>query len=380
MSQLLVNSRVRIKQEVVTHIKRSFPQGKGKINVTLGQEVAPSDILGEGHEISGFRALSLARELGVAPHQAIKFLHCKMGQTVYIGELLASKDELFGIKKKMILSPTDGILDLYDEKMGVLRIRALPKVIKIVSGVYGIVDQILSSSGTVLIRTKASLIYGILGCGQERSGFLKVIDSSDTLVGTRQVLPEYRGDILVGGSQISLEALEQAVNSKVAGIISGGINLSDYKKMVSEEWEPDKKRWGDVGVSLLVTEGFGATPIGPDLFSFLKKHDDKFAILDGNRARLVLPSAESNSMIDIREAKLDKVTLVESTPDVTSEPLEEGMFVRVVAPPFFGKQGTVEAIDKTETILPSGMSTLMVTVLGKGKMRVPYLNLEILKL
>lgn len=379
MTQLLINSRIRVKEEAITKIRRSFLQGKGKIHVEAGQEVSPGDILGEGHEVAGFRTLAIALELGAPPGQAAKYLHCRLGQTVYRGELLAGRDRFFGIKKRIIMSPADGVLDSYDEKTGILRIRSLPKTVKLASGVYGIIDQVQASSGAVVIRTKASIIYGILGSGQERAGLLRVLDAADTLVGTRQVLPEDRGDILVGGSQVSLEALKQAMSYNVAGIISGGINLADFKKIAGGEWEPGKKHEGDVGISLLVTEGFGAVPIGPDIFSLLKRYNHKFALLDGGQARLVLPSDNPDSMIDIRKAKPDEVLPVDAVSPIEEEPLIVGARVRIVAPPQLGKQGTVEAIDRTATLLPSGASVCLATVAGQGKIRVPYLNLEIIK-
>lgn len=379
MSDLPVtNSRIRLSQNVIINVKRSFLQGKGILKVKVGQEVAPTDILGEGSEMAGFRSLAISSELKVPPSQAGKYLNCRMGQTVFRGELLASKNELFGLKKRLFLAPTDGTLDSFDEKTGILRIRVLPKTVKLISGVYGIVDQVSTSSGTVSIRAKVDLVYGILGSGQERTGILRILDGPDTLVGNRQILPGFKGDILVGGAQISLAALETAVNFQVGGVISGGIDLSDFKKIAGNSWKPDEKYWGDVGISLLLTEGFGAVPIGPDIFSCLQKYEQKLAILDGNRGRLVLPSDDPNSMIDIRKSKPSVAAVVDSIPDLKGEELQVGMMVRVVAPPFFGRQGKVEEIDKTATVLPSGVSTYLVTVAGQSRMRVPYLNLEIL--
>ncbi len=373
----VVNCRTRIRQDVITNVKRSFSQGKGTLTVKVGEEVSPTDILGEGAEVAGFRNLALASELNVVPSQVNKYLNCRVGQTVFRGELLASKNELFGLKKKLFLAPTDGIVDSFDERSGILRLRVLPKSVKLISGVYGIIDQIFPTMGTVSIRTKVDLVYGILGSGRERSGILRILNVPDTLVGNRQILPGFRGDILVGGAQVSLDALETAVSFQVEGIISGGMNLADFNKVAGSDWGSNDKRWGDVGISLLLTEGFGAVPIGHDIFSCLQKYEQKFAILDGNRGLLVLPSDDPKSMIDIRKEK--PITTVGGSPDLGGLQLQVGMTVRIVAPPFFGRQGKVEAIDRTKTILPSGVSTYLVTVAGQGKVRVPYLNLEILQ-
>ena len=131
----------------------------------------------------------------------------------------------------------------------------------------------------------------------------------------------------------------------------------------------------------MVTEGFGAAPIGEDIFSLLQNYNESFVMLDGNRSRLILPINEQNSMIYIRKTGLPTKLQADPSPEVGLWPIREGVRVRIVSTPFLGLQGKVEAIDQTLTKLPSGLETYLVTVgSGSRKIRVPYSNLEVMAL
>lgn len=380
MDHLMANYRVRLIRDQVVHIKRSLPRGGVKIDVRVGQEVMPGDILGEGMAPAGFRTIYLAKELGVDPHLAQNYLKRHLGQTIYQGELLASREGFWSFGKKNILAPTDGIIDLYDPRTGNLKIKHLPKKIPVASGVYGTVDKVDHEAGIVLLRSVASIIYGVLGSGKERGGLLKIRGSAADWIGARQISQEMKGHILVGGGTIFLDALEKAVNIGLAGLISGGINARDYKSMADGGWNQPQKHWSDVGLSLLVTEGFGSIPIGEDIFQLLLKHQEKYALLDGNRARLILPSSSPDCMMYIRRTRLPPGIEVEPEPEVNLTPLKAGSTVRVVAGSDLGVQGKVEAVDQVATYLPSGIMTFLVSVATRSrKIRVPYLNLEIIR-
>lgn len=377
MDPLYINSRIRVKPDSITYIKRSLSYTKGKVNVSVGQEVCPEDVLAEEPAPTGFRTVYLAKELQVNPKHASGCLKRQLGQTIFTGELLAEKTALFGLQKKVVLAPVDGIVDYYDEEKGTLKIKLLPGRNQLVSGAYGVIEQIIATSGSIVIRTCASLVYGVIGSGRERGGLLRIIGGADTLVSSRQIVEGYRGEIVVGGSLTFMDALEKAASIKVSGIVTGGINAGDFKTMVGGNWNPLKKHWSDVGLTLMATEGFGSIPTGEDIFNLLRQHQGQFALLDGNLRRLVLPSDNPDSMIYVRRTKLPKISLVEPEVEIQATPLAVGGRVRIVAPPLLGKQGVVESVDRTVSRLPSGVFTYLVTVVSKNqKLRVPYINLE----
>jgi len=378
MDQIFINARTRIVADQITHVRRTLPSAITKVSVKIGDEVAPNMILAEGKITAGFRVVNLAKELGVGIQEALKFISRPLGSNIFCGELLATKKGIFGLGEKIILSPDDGILDYYDEKSGILRIKLFPKTVKLACGVWGIVDDIDETKGVITIRTAASFIYGVLGSGKEREGILNVVGSKEVLVGSRQLEQTMKGQIIVGGEIVFADGLEKAVEYGVNGIVSGGINAKNYKS-VAGGWNIYNRHWADIGFSILITEGFGSVPMGDDIFSVLQKNHGNFSILDGNLNRLILPSVSQNCMIYIRKTKLPKSPIIDSGPGLKLVKLELKQNVRIIGPDNFGLQGWVEAIDKVPTKMPSGVSSILVTVgAGNKKIRVCYQNLEII--
>lgn len=376
MEKLSISGRLRICPKNVLHIKRTLAGGTGIINVLVKQEVAPADILGEGITSFGFHTINLSRELGISPDKALQYLKRKIGQTIFQGELLAQKSGMIGGKKN-IIAPQDGVLDFYDEKSGNLRMKLAVKKTKLVSGVYGIVDYIDHQKGEIIIRTQATIIYGLLGSGKERDGVLKILGSASDFITDKHLKGDLRGKIIVGGGLIFPNALTEAMAIEASGFIAGGINVADFKSMNGGKLAI-LKQWSDIGISVLITEGFGMAPIGDDIFAILKAHESRFVVIDGNNKRLILPTNKPESMIDTRRIKLPETFCKMQSGDVSDIDLSIGKKVRILSPAFLGMQGMVESIDRSQTRLPSGVDTYLVTVSGKRKIRVPYHNLEII--
>jgi len=105
---------VRVEKDIITRVKRTLA-GKGLLLVAVGQEVTPDELLGSAEVSAGFRIMNLSSLLSVSPADVEKYLARKLGQKIYKGELLASKTNWLFPGKKIITSPTDGVLDFLPE-------------------------------------------------------------------------------------------------------------------------------------------------------------------------------------------------------------------------------------------------------------------------
>lgn len=375
---LWANSRVRIKKEVVTHIFRNIP-GQGNISAVVGQEVKPSDILGRAEISGGYRKIDLTEELGVSPREVSKYLNRSLGQTIYRGELLAfKKGGMFG-GKKIITAPTDGILDSLDSQTGHLTIRFLPHNLDLPAAVFGVIDAISEDKRKVSVRCEVTQILGIFGSGKMREGILKILSRAD-LINTNQILPQYVEHIVVAGSLVYKDAILSSISKGVNGIITGGINAKDYQAMAGGRISFPRKMGSDIGLGVLVTEGFGSLPIGSDIFEMLAQYEGRFAILDGNSGVLSLPSFENSSMDKVRRVRLPQISnIVVGKEEIEALELKTGQLVRVVAAPFMGEEGNLVSIDQAPSALPSGIKTYLINIKTKARMiRVPYSNVEII--
>lgn len=370
--------RVRVEKNVIVRISRVLA-GKGTISVSANQEVKPSDIIGTSNVSSGFRILNLASLLEVNPKDVEKYLKRDLGQRIYKGELLAYKPGgIFGGKKTLI-APTDGLLDFLNPQTGEMRMTLLPKKSDLPAGVFGIVESVDNEKGKVTIIAQASRIYGMFGSGKLRDGTLEVLGKRESLIVNSSVSPKSEGHILVGGSLIYKDAISTAISCGINGIITGGVNAKDYKAMAGGRLTFPKKLENDIGISVVVTEGFGSIPIGLDIYEFLSQYDNRFVSIDGNRGIIDLPSYEQSSMSRVRATKLPPIqdNVISNENINQSVELKAGLKVRIVGNSYAGEQGKIISVDESPTLLPSGISSFLATIETKRrKIKVPVVNLE----
>ncbi len=371
--------RTRVEKDVIVRIARIL-SGKGAISVSANQEVKPSDIIGTSNVSSGFRILNLASLLAVNPQDVEKYLKRNLGQRIYKGELLAYKEGgIFGGKKTLI-APTDGLLEFLNPQTGEIKMTLLPKKSDLPAGVFGIVESVDNERGITIIIAQASRIYGMFGSGKLRDGILEVLGKRETLVNNSFISPKSEGHILVAGSLIYKDAISESISCGINGIITGGINAKDYKAMAGGRLSFPKKLENDIGISVVVTEGFGSIPIGLDIYEFLSGYDNRFVSIDGNSGIIDLPSYEESSMVRVRSTKLPPVPDSVSLEQVgKATELKPGVYVRVVGNSYAGEQGKIVAIDESLTLLPSGLSSTLSTIETKRrKIKVPVVNLEVI--
>lgn len=377
---IVVPKRLRVEKDVIIRVHRIL-KGKSQLNVSVGQEVHPDDIIGSAEISSGFRTLNLAQTLSVSPGEVKKYLKRELGQKIYKGELLAFKNQGFLKGKKIVISPSDGILEYFNEQTGELRLNFLPRKIDLPAAVYGVVEEIDTPRGDIVIRTQVSRIYGMFGTGRNRDGTLNIICRRDELMRALKITAENSDQILVGGSLIAKEVISQAISSGVSGIIAGGINSGDYKAMAGGRLIFPKKLENDIGVSVVICEGFGPQTLGEDIYEVLQKYNGKFVLLDGNHAIINLPSYESNCMKRVKSTALPKqqdVVVAANEPKL-QDIIKIGAMVRVVGNSYFAEQGRILAVDKAETMLPSGVSAFLLTIETKRrKIKIPIDNVELI--
>ncbi len=373
-------ARLRVLKGKVTHIRRKI-SGKGTIQVRVGEEVRPDTVVAMAEKVGGYKVVHLADELHIEPKHALNCLRRKIGQKVAKGELLAEKVGLFGVGKKQLLASADSVVHAFDPVTGQLALKLFPHTETVLSGVYGLVDAIDHKKGELLIRSLTDVVYGIAGSGRERTGTLKILDiSGSMLASSKQIAPDLFGQIVVGGSIIFHDAFKKAMTTGVAGWVTGGVDAEDMQAMAGGKLPIQPVKWADVGLSVLVTEGFGGLPIGQDIIDCLVPHQGELVVLDGNRHCLILPSRDARSMMYIRKFHLPVPTVPDNAPKPIMVSLEPHSHVRIVSGTHLGVQGMVQAIDQTPTRLQSGVMTTVITVqTDQGPLRVPYQNVEIVQ-
>lgn len=340
-------------------IERSLP-GEGKITTKKGEKVSPEVILGEGEVSQGFRSVPVAEALSVNPKKVSKYLLKKVGDKVFFGEPIARRLRLFGRAKKEVVSPTSGAVISIDDN-GSVNIEFRPEAQKLLAGIWGTVEAV-HKNRTVEIRSLASQIYGVAGAGRVREGIIKVMCSREEFLLPQAIDEKLSGSILVGGALISRPALAKAVAVGVSGLIVGGMHARDF-------WEAGGARrtafWtsSDVGVTIVILQGFGLIAPSEEIYDFLKKYDGRFAIIDGDASKVTIPQKEGKGEKEVEVPKEKEVKV--------------GDRVRVLDLAHFGEFGEVSEISESpKNVLGQDSFTLKVET-KHGTIEIPHQNAEI---
>jgi hypothetical protein len=305
-----------------------------------------------------------------APHYMVK----DVGDEVSKDEVIAVKSTFFGLSKKVVTSPCDGVIKEISEFTGAALIREPDIQVEVKAYIPGKVVEVLPKIG-VLIETEAAYLQGIFGIGGENHGelVLVAITPEDSLTAD-MVSSECKGKILVAGAMVTGDAIRKAIEVGVIGIVSGGIESAELTDLLGYDIGVAITGQEELGITLIVTEGFGKMGMPEKVFHLLKDFDNHQVAINGAtqiRAGVLRPEIIIPSIGSMEE---------------TGEPeLESGMKIgtpiRIIRAPYFGRIGTVAGlpISLQEIETESNVRVIEVMLENGERVIVPRANVEIIE-
>lgn len=359
-SELLIPYR-KLHQE---NVEREIPRMllvEGNIFVKEGDEVTPVDIIGECYISTGFRIFNIAETLEIKPGEVNNYLKKEIGAKVFKGELLGEKKKYLGVVTKQFISPCDGILENLNVKNGLLTIRFLPTKSKLLSGFYGKISEVILNKG-VKIKTQVNIVKGQIGIGVKREGIFKGTGNLKENLTSVDIDIDCIKKVIWGGSLVTRDIIQKGITLGVKGIVTGGINTRDYRSLIGY-LNPQE----DVGISLLVLNGFGLSEIDLEIKDMLQKYQNRLVIINPQERDLIIP-------LGPEEWKKRK-----SNPERKMNYLKIKDLVTIISWPYFGKKGTILQIHKEKQKIGSLLKSWSATVkTTEGKeIILPIRNLEI---
>lgn len=345
----------------------------GEVFPKVGDKVNYDDIVAKT-EISGDpEIVKVSMLLGLEPEDLPRFMKKKVGDTVEKGEQMAFYSALFGLIKKSVEAPIDGTVESISEITGQVILRGAPIPVEVDAYIPGNVVEVLPREGAV-IETNAAFIQGIFGIGGETHGDIHVVVEDNTqVVDTDMLKPEHEGKVLIGGSLVTLDALKKAVEIGVSAIVSGGIRHDDLTTFTGEEIGVAITGQEEVGITLLITEGFGKMAMSQRTFELLKEFEGYLACVNGAtqiragvlRPEIIIPHTEH----------------VEVEAEALSQGMVPGTSIRIIRQPYFGAIGKVHSLPVELQQLESESKVRVVNIeLGDGEVvMVPRANVEIIE-
>lgn len=364
---------LKIKRRIRVSKVRRLPV-PGKVLVAEGEEVdfltsiAETVIPGEPNVVNA------AAQLGIERGTLLEYMKKKEGDEVKEGEDLAGFNAFFGLWKNWVKSPVDGYIETISPVSGQIIVREEPIPVTVNAYIPGRVVKVMGDEGAV-IETEAAFIQGIFGIGGEAHGEIKIVsDDPKERITADHITSDCRGKIVVGGSLVTGEALRKAVQTGVAGFVTGGIIDTDLESLLGYEIGVAITGQEEVGFTLIVTEGFGEMAMNPRTLELIKEFEGEIAAINGAtqiragvlRPEVIIPHEKRAEM----EAE-----------DELASGMKPGTKIRIIRKPYFGVLGTVVSLPVELRKVESESSVRVIEIeLERGeRVIVPRANVEIIE-
>ncbi|HPK41050.1 MAG TPA: hypothetical protein PKZ69_05445 [Candidatus Cloacimonadota bacterium] len=350
---------------------------KGNVLVKKGDKVKAEDLVAETFLPGNVLPINLANKLGVTANLVIEYLKVQPGQIIKKGDILAENKGLFGLGlfKSRVVSPIDGEVESISQHTGQALLREPRIPVQIKAFIDGIVVDVIPEEG-VVIENKSAYIQGIFGISGEVTGELKMLVNDPNDVLTESLIDSSCKDkCIVGGSMVTLKAIQKAIEVGVKGIICGGIDDQDIKALLGYDIGVAITGHEHLGVSILITEGFGKIKMANKTFDLLKRFEGKKTSMHGKtqiRAGVIRPEV-------IIPLEFNDADLVASESHIPM--LEEGTIIRVIRQPNFGVIGKVTGLpEELHTVESETRVRILEAELENGKKTtIPRANVEVIE-
>lgn len=346
----------------------------GETLVEKGQRVKGDDIVARTAVPGNVQTVNVAGILGVPPEDIPHLMLKKTGDRVKKDEVIARSKGLFGLFKSEVRAPATGTIESISPVTGQVIIREPPQPVEVDAYIEGVIEEVLPKEG-VVIANEVSMIQGIFGVGGETRGVLKlIVNSPNEIVTPAKIDKDCQGKILIGGSLVTYEAIEQALKVGARGIVGGGIEDSTLQKFLGYDIGVAITGSEKRGLTVIITEGFGEMRMAKRTFELLQSLDDKMA--------------SANGATQIRAGVIRPEVIVpyngqRETPKSSSSEggLAIGMAVRVIREPHFGKIGRVTSLPvELQTIETEAKVRVLEVELESGeRTTLPRANVEIIE-
>jgi pyruvate/2-oxoglutarate dehydrogenase complex dihydrolipoamide acyltransferase (E2) component len=352
---------------------------EGEVTVKAGDRVDAGTVVAQTFMEGDVFPMKVAGALGAQPKDLPGLMLKKVGDAVRKDEPIARSKGIFGMMRTEARSTADGVIESVGDSTGMVMVRG-PKVpIEVRAYVAGTVVEVLPGEGAV-VEAAAALVQGIFGIGGEVHGPVAMACAApDEELDADDVTPAMRGCVVVGGARMTAAAIARAREVGAAAVVSGGIDDQDLRDFLGHDIGVAVTGSERMGITLIVTEGFGSIAMAARTFALLASHAGRTASVNGaTQIRAGVMRPEIVVPLDAAAAGTGPAV---AAGGATAGVLEVGTPVRVIRDPHFGVLGTVAALPEQPAVLGSGSKArvLEVAVAGGGRITVPRANVELIE-
>jgi len=353
---------------------------EGEVTVKAGDRVSADTVVAQTFMEGDVFPMKVASALGAQPKDLPGLMLSNVGDTVRKNEPIARSKGIFGMMRTEAKSSADGVIESVSDSTGMVIVRGPRIPIEVRAYVAGTVVEVLPGEGAVVENTVA-LVQGIFGIGGEVHGPVAMAGAApDDELDADDITPAMRGCVVVGGARMTAAAIRKAKDVGAAAIVSGGIDDQDLRDFLGHDIGVAVTGSERMGITLIVTEGFGSIAMAARTFALLASHAGKTASVNGaTQIRAGVMRPEIVVPLDAAGAGAPGGPAV-AAGGATAGMLEIGTVVRIIRDPHFGVIGTVTALPEQPAVLGSGSKARVLEVAASGGQRltVPRANVELI--
>jgi hypothetical protein len=327
----------------------------GEVVTLVGQTVSPNEVIAIGQARRRHILLNVSRFLGVEDYDASSFIERQAGDIVNKGDVIASRS---GFSQRVLSAPAAGQIVMISDGRVLIERDGQPFELR--AGYPGLVSELIPKRGAIIEITGA-LAQGVWGNGKMSNGILTTMAAEpDAALEPDQLTEKLQGAVLLAGQCHSAEALKNAADHGVRGLILG--SLAPALAALAAK----------MSYPILVLDGFGQLPMNSVAFRLLSTNDQREVMLNaesqnrtqGGRPEVLIP--------------LPGTAAVDLPPEMGE--LHSGQRVRITRNPFKGQIATIEAIPEGKITFDNGLRAPGAQLKLENGLpaRVPLVNLELL--
>ena len=363
---------LRVTERAVVRKERRLPL-KGDVLVARGDTVQARTVVARTLLPGNVQTVNLASALGLEASEVASKLVKPLGSAVTAGETIAQTKALFGLMTSKATAPASGVLESVSDVTGQLILREPPIPVEIDAFLAGTVIEVLPGDG-VVIESPAAFIQGIFGVGGEVHGALvTAVSGPDDELTADRLSGQHEGKIVVGGSYVNHAVLKEAIRLGVRGVVVGGFDDRDLKDLLGYDLGVAITGQETLGLTLVLTEGFGRIRMADRTFNLLKKLEGREAAVSGAtqiRAGVMRPEIV---------VPLDGTGATAGEAGVAG--MDVGSLLRCIRGEHFGRIGRITALPAplTELGSESHARVLEAELDGIGRVVLPRANIELIE-
>jgi hypothetical protein len=352
----------------------------GQVLVHEGQAVTATTVIAQTELPGKVHAVNVVNLLGIVPQEIRRYMLKREGDAVGSGEPLAENRPLIKWLKTQVPSPITGTIETVSEVTGQVFLREPPRPLALTAYLDGYVVETVPGEGAT-VQTACSLVQGIFGIGGEAVGTIAVaVDNREDELTPERITDAHRGTILVGGSLIGCDGFARAKQAGVAAVVVGGIHALDLKLLLGRDLGVAITGTEQVGLTLIITEGFGRIAMARRTFDLLISKVGQRASCSGAtqiRAGVIRPEV----IVPLGEEAAGSGQRAAGEIGGVGSGLQVGDQIRIIREPYFGWICKVSALPADLRLLPTGSKVRVLEAeLDDGQhIVVPRANVELLE-